>query len=353
MVKATFTLPAPGEQPTVAMEQVPWAYADVLVGPDEQPVSLYEAELPYEKPHPEYLVVGSAHSADSKPQQYLPFGITIGSRTKHLVALGPRVWHSGWLGGRADAIAPVQSVALSHALSFGGSDPSRVGHSQEWYDPNPVGTGYCADPGHSAAEGMRLPQIEPIDLRFDRPCKKFPVGGLGPVARTSTPRVGWAGTYDDAWQTNVWPNLPADFDARFLQSASHDQWLPSIKAGDEVVLKHLTPTHGVFGPGVKFQLPPMDFVATVHPRRGASTRIQLRPDTIVFEPDAGRFFVVARRVVPLDEGLHEIEAVAFGEPKEREQLAPIVPTFIDLDDFREQLRAGRPPVIPSLNWNKP
>jgi hypothetical protein len=86
---------------------------------------------------------------------------------------------------------------------------------------------------------------------------------------------------------------------------------------------------------------------------GRSTRVQLRPDTLVFEPDAGRFFVIARRSVPLNEGLHELEAVVFGEPAEREQLAPIVPTFIDLDDFRDQLRGGRPKIIPPIDWSKP
>ena len=138
-----------------------------------------------------------------------------------------------------------------------------------------------------------------------------------------------------------------------MQSASHDQWLPAIAAGDEIILKYLTSAQSRFGIGVKFQLPAMDFVATVHPRRGRSTRVQLRPDTLVFEPDAGRFFIIARRSFPLNEGLHEIEAVAFGEPTERERLAPIVPTFIDLDDFRDQLRGGRPQVIAPVNWNKP
>jgi hypothetical protein len=351
MVKATYTLPAQGERPAVADEQAPWAYADILVGPEDNPVSLYEAELPDAKAHPEYLVLGSAHSKDGKPQQYLPCGISIGKHSKHLVATGPRIWNSGWLGGKAQDITPVEAVQLSYGLSFGGCDPTRAPRDDAWYDLNPVGTGYCADPGHSLADGLRLPQIEPMDQRFKKPGKKFPVLGLGPVARACMPRAAWAGTYDDEWQKKVWPNLPADFDARFLQSASQDQWLPAIAAGDEIVLKCLTAAQSRFGPGVKFQLPAMDFVATVHPRRGASTRVPLRPDTLVLEPDAGRFFVIARRSFPLNEGLHELEAVTFGEPTQREPLAPPVPTFIDLDDFRAQLRSGRPQVITPVNGN--
>jgi len=81
--------------------------------------------------------------------------------------------------------------------------------------------------------------------------------------------------------------------------------------------------------------------------------VQLRPDTLVFEPDAQRFFVIARRSFPLNEGLHELEAVTFGASAEREQLAPIVPTFVDLDDLRDQLRAGRPKIVTPVKWNKP
>lgn len=346
MVKATYNLPAESESPTVAEEQAPWAYADILVGPDDNPISLYEAELPDEKPHAEYLVLGSAHSQDGKPQQHLPCGISIGKHSKHLVATGPRIWRSGWLGGKAEDIAPVESVQLSYGLSFGGCDPTRAPRDDAWYNLNPVGTGYCTDPGHSLADGMRLPQIEPIDQRFEKPVKKFPVLGLGPVARTSVPRAAWAGTYDDEWQSKVWPNLPADFDARFMQSASLDQWLPAIATGEAVILKYLTPAQSRFGSGVKFQLPTMDFVATVHPRRGRSTRVQLRPDTLVFEPDAQRFFVIARRSFPLNEGLHGLEAVTFGEPTS-------AATLIDLSDLRQQLRSGRTQDLPQPNASKP
>ncbi|MCU0924805.1 MAG: DUF2169 domain-containing protein [Hydrogenophaga sp.] len=349
MVKATYNLPAQGELATVAAEQVPWAYADVLVGPEANPVSLYEAELSEEKVHPEYVVLGSAHSQDGKPRQHLPFGIGIGKHSKYLVAAGPRVWRSGWMGGRADDIAAVQSVQLSYGLSFGGLDPSRAERDDAWCEFNPVGTGYCADPDHRLADGMRMPQFEPMNQRFEKPVKDFPVLGLGPVARSSAPRAAWAGTYDEEWQHKVWPNLPADFDARFFQSTSQDQWLPAIQAGDEIVLKYLTAAQSRFGSVVKFQLPAMEFVATVHPRRGASTRVQLRPDTLVFEPDAGRFFVIARRTFALNESLLEIEAVSFGEPAQREQLAPIVPTFIDLEDLREQLRVARSPAGSLVN----
>lgn len=353
MVKATYKIPTEGEVVVVAEEQVPWAYADTLIGPEENPVSLYEAELPYEKVHPEYFVRGAAHSQDGKPHPYLPCGVSIGQHSKHLVATGPRIWRAGWLSAKAEDITPVEAVQLSYGLSFGGFDPTRAHRDDAWYDLNPVGTGYCADPSHSLADGMRLPQIEPLNQRFEKPIKKFPVVGLGPVARACLPRAAWAGTYDEKWQNKVWPNLPADFDARFMQSASQDQWLPAIRAGDEIVLKYLTSVQSRFGSGVKFLLPTMDFVATVHPRRGVSTRVKLRPDTVVFEPDAGRFIVIARLSFPLNEGLHELEAVAFGESTDREQLAPVVPTFIDLEDFREQLRASRSKVTTSVDWSKP
>jgi hypothetical protein len=43
--------------------------------------------------------------------------------------------------------------------------------------------------------------------------------GFGPIACHWQPRVGFAGTYGDAWVANRLPLLPDDFDDRFFQSA--------------------------------------------------------------------------------------------------------------------------------------
>lgn len=355
MVKATFRIPQPGETSCeVAKDQVPWALADTLAGPEDHQVTVYEAESPYEKPHPEFIVVGHAHSPTGKPVPEVEAGIRVGRINKSLVARGPRQWQSGWLRSRTGPTAQVVAVPLTYGQSFGGSDPTRPqDHAKAWHEPNPVGTGYCAAPGDRRADGMLLPQLEPVGRSFKRPCKQFPVVALGCVARSALHRAAWAGTYDQSWQATRWPALPLDFDARYHQSTSPDQWLEALSSGDEVTLTHLSPALGPLGSQLRFKLPKLDFKASLHPRNGGSTTVQLRADTVVFEPDAERFFVIARRLVPLHEGLHELEAVAFGSPKDREQLAPIVPTFIDLDEFRELLRRKRPAVIPPVGYRDP
>lgn len=317
MVKATFQLPRPDQDfSTIAREQAPWVYADVLTGPEDNPVSLYEAELPYPKPHPEYLIIGSAHSPDGTPQQYLPCGISIGTHTKHLVATGSRQWHAGWLTNQADNIKPTLSVPLSHDFAFGGCDPSCSNGNDAWYEANLAGTGFCRNPSHRQADGLRLPQLEPMDRRFGEPCGSFPVVSFGPVGRNWSPRKQWAGTYDQEWRANVWPRLPKDFDPLFFQSASKDQWLPAIRAGEQVALKHLTPAQGPLGSLVEFPLPAMDFRVTVYPRRGAGIAVTLIPDTLVFEPEAERFVVIARLLFPVNEGLLDLTAVVFGDPSD-------------------------------------
>ena len=350
MVKATFRIPRPGEGACeVSSDQVPWAVSDTLAGPQDQPVTVYEAESPYTKPHPEFIVVGHAHSPTGAPVPHIEAGIRVGRIDKRLVARGPRQWQSGWLRSHAGPTAAVEAVPLTYGQSFGGMDPTRPpDHAKAWHEPNPVGTGYCASPGNQRADGLPLPQLEPLGRPFKQPCRQFPVIALGCVARHALQRASWSGTYDESWQASRWPALPLDFDARFHQSASPDQWLDGLQGGDEVVLTHLSAARGPLGPQVHFRLPELDFHATLHPRKGASTSVQLRADTVVFEPDAERFFVIARRLVPLQEGLHELEAVAFGTPSDREQLAPIVPTFIDLDEFRELLRRKRPSVVPPI-----
>jgi hypothetical protein len=58
-------------------------------------------------------------------------------------------------------------------------------------------------------------------------------------------RRRWTGTYDDAWLADRHPQLPADFDYRFYQTAHPALILPCYLRGDESVeLLGLTPGGG-------------------------------------------------------------------------------------------------------------
>ena len=324
MLKATYSLPIAGQMPAVAPEQMPWFYADEPLDETGTGAPAHEADLPYDKPHPEFLVVGQAHAPKGQPTERFPFSVTVGQTAKRMNAVGARTWRRGLLLGSASDIEPTLCVPASYAYGFGGIDPTNPETHQQWCATNFAGSGFCAHPDSSAADGMRLPQLEPMGQAFKYPCKRFVSLGLGPLGRAWVPRRDWAGTYDQAWQDTRRPDLPLDFDTRYFQSAAQDQWLSGALAGQPVELINLTAANSVYGSELRFTLPALDYVATVTPRRGTRTKVQLRADTLVLEPDAGRFSIIARKQVALIEGLHELEAVEFGHPKDREQLAPAV-----------------------------
>jgi hypothetical protein len=340
MLKATYAIPSTTQALLAADEQCGWVFEDQLATVFERPFTVHQADLPNPKPHVEYLVAGAIYSLDGKPADQLAAHIVIGNQEKKLRVRPPRHWELGLLGGKVVQAGNIVSAPIAAAIAFGGKDPVS---ENSWFEPNLDGTGYCESPYSAKANGLLLPQLEKFNQECHAPCTGYPFVTLGPVARNSLPRRQWAGTYSQEWLENRWPHLPRDFDERFLQCAQADQWLPELTGGEEVVLTGLTPHDSVWGASVRFQLPKFDFKASVHWRDEAAEVVTLRPDTITFEPDKGRFSVVSRVIVPLEVDIHSIDAVAFGNRNEREQLAPIVPTFVDLDDFIAQVRGETSP----------
>jgi hypothetical protein len=150
---------------------------------------------------------------------------------------------------------------------------------------NPVGTGFFLD--KRSADGQRVPNIEDprqlIGAWDDRPAP----AGCGFVAPSWLPRRAYAGTYDERWQEEQFPLLPADFDMRFFNCASSGLVCDGFLVGDEPVeLLNLSP-HGP----LSFRLPGiaiwMDALL-----RGQRLRYQGRIWTVILEPELARFSVV-------------------------------------------------------------
>jgi hypothetical protein len=345
MLKASFAFPRHDLALAPAMEQSEWFEQDQQVTTTLRTYTTQEADLPIPKRHVEYLVSGSIFSGDGVAAERLAALVSIGGKEKKLSACAAREWQVGAYSASASKTTKILSVPIGAEFAFGGADPTS---DNGWYEPNPMGIGYCESPHGAKADGLQLPQLEAFDRSCNSPCKEYPFVTLGPIARNSLSRRNWSGKYDQEWLETRWPRLPLNFDERFFQTTQSDQWLPELVGGEEVVLAGLTPANSAWGSVVRFKLPKFQFNAMIHWRdKVASTQVLLRPDTIVFEPEKGRFSVTSRYVVTLDEDVHEIEAISFGDTKQREQLAPFVPTFIDLEDFIAQVRgpaesAGKP-----------
>jgi hypothetical protein len=105
-----------------------------------------------------------------------------------------------------------------------------------------VGTGFRGKRRDKELLGQPVPNITPDREPLERPSNKGKVLGLGPIAPSWSPRVDYAGTYDDTWQKTRAPYLPEDFDARFFNIA-HPYWVfpKRLEGGEPVASVNLTP----------------------------------------------------------------------------------------------------------------
>jgi hypothetical protein len=130
---------------------------------------------------------------------------------------------------------------------------------------------------------------------------------LGPLGRNWEPRLQLAGTYDDAWLKDHFPFLPPDFDDRYYQAAPLDQQIPHPQGGEEIVLANLTPEGRV-----AFALPVFDAPVHVFPKKGEREDSRLALDTIVLEPDRGRFTLTWRTTRVLRQNIFELAQILVG-----------------------------------------
>src|SRR5262249_36495549 len=107
---------------------------------------------------------------------------------------------------------------------------------------------------------------------------------------------------------NVFPFLPADFDDRYYQSAPADQQTDYLRGGESVSLFNLTPQSRT-----DFKLPTCDVPISFYPKTGDETEVKPLCDTLILEPDLGRFMMLWRAALPLRKNMYEIAQVIIGQ----------------------------------------
>jgi hypothetical protein len=299
IVKGTFAL---DERSSVADEQVPVTLADQHYG--DPPVSSIRrpSDICLGKPGTDVVLLGSAWAPGGRPTWQMDVSISAGPVAKSVRVFADRVWDSGPGGTTVAWVAPFERLPLVWERAFGGADETERGpvvHAR-----NPVGRGFRAPGSARAVGGMALPNLEdptaPISSPRDAPAPAC----FAPLAAHWEPRRSFAGTYDDAWQASRAPYLPTDFNLRFFQIAPLGLVAPrSFQGGEPVDVRGATPD-GV----LQFQVPTVGI--RFNYRVGGS--VQTRPavcDTVIVEPDEGRFIVVWRSSLACDKKLLKVEAV--------------------------------------------
>ena len=272
MVQGTFRLGSG----MVAEQQAPLHLVDVWAGePGVSP--LREAsDVALAKPATDVLLTGVARPPGGTSSPSFQVAFAIGPVRKQIAVCGPRMWHRGWFGERATAPSPVAEVPLQWSAAEVGALPPQLMHPQR-----------------------------PVVRRRGAPAAW---GGCGPIPPTWAPRVGHAGTYDQAWQRTRAPWLPNDFDARFFQLAPPDQIAPGHLVGGEPITLHGCHPAGDFTGAI-----PRRHLTLVCDISGSISRPPLALDTIRLLPELDEVRLVWRSVLPLGAQVLRLRQVELGE----------------------------------------
>jgi len=307
-IKGTFTLPARGEEPTLAEEQVPLTDADKFTGAPG--LSAVEAECdwaPY-KPRCDILLNGSAYAPGGKPAPRVQVGVKVGNWQKVFMVVGDRVWRGGPVP-RAGAPEPFEVMPISYDRAFGGVDNFHPDPAQHrTYLPNPVGRGYHRLLEPYLVDNTPLPNTEESNAPVTTPNGDYRPMSFGAIGRNFLARYPLAGTYDQNWIDNVFPFLPADFSPAYYQAAPADQQVDQLGGGEPVILLNLTTDSRR-----NFDLPNIEMPVIFFRKRAERVETRATLDTVVFAPDRGHFVMVWRSGLPLHRDIFEVSQVAVGQ----------------------------------------
>lgn len=283
-------------------EQIPIAFGD-LRNDETRPDDIrYESDIVPCKPVTDVILSGRARAPGGRPVDAMEVGLTVGPVRKTLKIFGERLWnHAGLFSRRYTATAPkpFSSLPLRYTESFGGIDAA----TGECCPYNLTGKGFRSTKTKANLAGVPLPRIEDPHHLIRSPRDHPRPAGFGVFHRAWQPRAVYAGTHDAAWRRQRSPLPPADFDARFYNSAHPDLQTGAYLHGNESVeLINLTPEGTT-----RFHLPgvtPCCRILRTEPRATETPAMNL--DTVFIEPDQGTLCLVWRGTVPLA-GLSDAE----------------------------------------------
>jgi hypothetical protein len=309
VVKGTFGIPAAAEdEPVLADEQLPLVMADEFTGEPGLSATLYESDFAPVKQRCDVLLNGSAHAPRGRPAPAVSVGLRIGSLSKAFNVLGNRVWAGGAVSVSPTDPEPFVRMPIHYGRAFGGGepDPKRPDQSQA-YAANPVGVGYYPFSVGEHLAGKPLPNTEEANEPAVGARGSYRPMSFGAIGRNFGARVPLAGTYDQNWVDNVFPFLPADFDPLYYQCAPADQQIDPLQGGEWIQLYNLTPAGYTV-----FRVPKLDVPVEFTNERYERTTVQAVADTLLMEPDEGRFMVSWRASVPLRRDIFELRQAVVG-----------------------------------------
>ena len=206
---------------------------ELLIDPKIKPSSVIrESNLaPLKMSTDIHFINPVAHSPNGIPAPRWDVEVTAGPIQKKLCVTGPRHWRAGPLGWVLSKPEFATTVEMVYENSLGGWW-QRDGKSVVCKE-NPVGKGFDHGRFSEEREKIDAPQIEDPAEPIEVLCQPTRPQGLGPIARGWEPRLKLAGTFDDRWLEERWPQIPDDYDFAHNNSAHPDLIAPCFFSGIE------------------------------------------------------------------------------------------------------------------------
>ena len=296
MLSASFEAQSNGTLAPAA-EQLPVAFGDVPSGDPALSSTRYEADIAPLKPGADIIVNGTANAPGGRAAAEVQVGLRVGPIRKVLTVTGDRAL----AGGGYSAPRPFRTMPIVWERAYGGTPADGSGDVR-----NPVGIGYRGAASADPEVRSEAPNVSYAGEEARAPSDRPRPAGFGAVGRGWQPRIGFAGTYDQAWIDTQWPLPPRDFDPRHHLCAPADQQVPSLVPGMAFTLVNLTPD-GRW----QFRLPRIAApLRLIFDDRVEETAFA--PDTVLIEPDLRRVTLKARRAFVTRRNVPALRELVFG-----------------------------------------
>ena len=297
-IKASFELAA---TPVLLEEQKPFVLADEFEGEPGESSITQPSEAHLCKPSSDIILTGQACAPGRKQVRMLDAHLSVGSKAMTVRVIGDRMWDQGQMSSPL----PFEVMPLTYERAYGGVvvDPE-TGNVVSACEQNPVGTGHTRGLGRNKTNGIRLPNLEdPQNLISSLNSQPEPVC-FACTAPSWQPRIGYAGTYDEQWQTTRAPYLPADFDSRFFNMAHPRMIYPAyLQGGEPVRLANLHKD----GP-IAFSLPVLQPSTSVL-ISGSAVPLTPNLETLSIDTENATFSMIWRTETACDKKLLKVEQV--------------------------------------------
>lgn len=297
VVKATFNL---HPRLAIADKPIPPVLADEYWGDPQSSSLKYASELHIGKQTTDVVLVGKAWTSTGRPVAETVAAVSVAGRQKVIRVVGDRFWkRSGFTEPK-----PFESLPLIFERAFGGQHLLSPDGPSLAEERNPIGVGFLGKRSSGEMVGQKLPNLEDPAQPLDRLGDTRTPACFGYVAPSWLPRRTFAGTYDQAWQRNRAPYLPADFSPRFFNAAAPELTMDRFLVGGEPVqVSGCSPQ----GP-LRFEIPRCRVQGDIT-FAGAHERPPFKLETVLVEPEDNRVCISWRAELPCDKKVLKVEKI--------------------------------------------